>query len=1354
MLSSRWAGAVIALASLMAVTAAADDAAASATAAPRLEVGGVLVGAGGAPAAGRVELMPLPGHHAARRAILDGEVEPVPADAVEVGGDGRFVLVAPAAGMWSAVASAPGRVPMRYFPLPVAGPVELPPVELPPDAGVEVAVRWRNGQPAAGAWVTATTDSPQLWREAARDGWQAGGRRARSDAEGRARLPRLHGERLTVHAMAEGARAAAAVAGDAARAEVVLDPPAGRRVIELRDAQERPLAGAAVAAGSPPWPLGSSGEDGRLEIPATAASGPLDVLLADGRRWDVEPPPSAEAAPEGQPLRMVLPPLPHLEGRVLDAATRRPLRGVLVWPGDDPGKVVFTDEKGAYTIAARGDRGGWVQAEAEGFAPRAVRLGTGGGPGQVPTLVLEAAATLAGRVLDAEGAPLSGVAVTAAGRRVPYEVFDRDPAAARAVSDAAGRFVLRGLAAAPAWELSATRHGYRAARATVAAGAEARLVLAPAPAAHGAVVDRDERPLAGVEVTVRPAAGVPGEPATAVTDEHGRFELPALPADRLDLEARRSGFAPRRVPGVAVPAGEGAVDLGILVLIPGAAIPGRVTDAAGRPLAGVEVWLAEVQLRPGPSLAASLRREPPVASSDDTGRFTVPDVNPGARRNVLLARSGYLPVWVPGVEAPPAEPLAVVLAPASRIRGRVEDEEGRPVAAASVRLAPAPPPPGTVGVEPRRAENSGEVRSERDGGFVFAEVAPGPVLVEVQAEGYLQAEPVELRVPERGELADVRLVVERGARLSGLVTTDGGEPVAGAVLRVASARGASDAEGRYRIAGVPLGVQALRVAHPAYRTLTRELDVQPGENRVDVTVEQGAVVSGRVIDEEGAPRPGAAVALRNRSERGPRGYAAISGAGGRFEIAGVAAGRYSLEAEAEGFAPALGSEPVTVAEEDVDGLEVVLRPGTTVFGRIRGLDLDELAAVEVTAEREGRPGRSGSVDYAGRYRVSHLEPGDWHLRARVAGGRREADAWVAIAPGEREVERDLELGSGLALDGLVLLDDQPLPRALVALRGLDITVERRVATDHRGSFRVEDLEPGRYRVEVVHPERLLSQSRDLDLLADREVVIELATATVAGTVVAADTHEGVAEAMIYLQRLIDGEPGPLTTVATDAAGSFVTASLAPGSYRLTVRGDGYGVEERLVEALAGVPAERLRFELERTDGLTLTVRHAAGGEPPRFTTVVVLDESGHPVHFEEPVLSPFGVGYLQQIRPGTWTLLVKAAGAAAAAVVASVPGPRLEVTLPPAAPLTVRVPALADSRVAAALSIAAAGGAPWFQVVPGGTLQRSWPLAGGTVTVPDLPAGAWQLQVTATDGRVWSGEVATDGATAAAVTLD
>ena len=416
-------------------------------------------------------------------------------------------------------------------------------------------------------------------------------------------------------------------------------------------------------------------------------------------------------------------------------------------------------------------------------------------------------------------------------------------------------------------------------------------------------------------------------------------------------------------------------------------------------------------------------------------------------------------------------------------------------------------------------------------------------------------------------------------------------------VRIGAVRGESDAEGRYRLAGVPLGVKALYLSHPAYKGKAQEVDVQPGENRVDVMLERGATVSGRVVDKAGTPKIGAALTLRNRGERGPRGYRAS-------EPAPTAASRSSRSPTAASTSrprPTASRQrsippSIEVAGRDVDGIELVLRRGVTLFGRIRGLDPAQMAAVEVTAERTdraGRPERSGTVDHEGRYEITALEAGDWHLRARLAGGRREAEAWVTIAAGDRKVERDLKLGGGLALSGLVLLEDRPLPQSHVSLRGLDVTAERGVTTDHQGAFRIEDLEPGRYRVEVVHGERMLSHTEDLELAADREVVIEIATAVLSGTVVAAGSGEGVADALVYLEGLRGGAGSSLTTVGTNAAGAFVTASLDPGRYRLTVRGNGYAPEERIVDAEAGVAAEPLMIELKPTAGLTLTVRRAS-----------------------------------------------------------------------------------------------------------------------------------------------------------------
>jgi protocatechuate 3,4-dioxygenase beta subunit len=535
-----------------------------------------------------------------------------------------------------------------------------------------------------------------------------------------------------------------------------------------------------------------------------------------------------------------------------------------VWPGDDPGNVTSTDDRGVYTVPSRAGGRAWVQVEARGFRPRAVTLPPAGDPAPVPTLALEPAVTLAGRVVDAAGAPLAGAVITVApeGREL-YEVFDLDRAAGRAASDGDGRFLLRGLGPAATYGLVASRPGYRAARSTAAADGVIRLVLERARSAHGVAVDSQERPLAGVEVTIRSAAA-PGESVTAVTDGLGRFEVPALPADRVDLEARRAGFAPMRVPGVAIVRGSGSADLGVLVLAPGVRVEGRVADAAGRPLSEVEVWWAEADRPPSRTLAGTLRPRTPAAVSDEDGRFAIADLTAGRPVNVLLARPGYLPAWVAGVEAPSAEPVRVVLERASGLHGRVEDEAGEPVPGARVRLRSAGPPPGTVGVEPRRAENAADLRADRDGAFTFAEIAPGGVTLEAWAEGFLPLEPVELQVPPNEEVRDVRLILDRGASVSGWIATPGGEPVAGAGIRIGSARSESDAEGRYQMSGVPLGLQALVLSHPAYLRKLQEVDVQAGVNRVDLVVEKGTTVSGRVIDEAGSPKLGVTVTLSNR----------------------------------------------------------------------------------------------------------------------------------------------------------------------------------------------------------------------------------------------------------------------------------------------------------------------------------------------------------------------------------------------------------------------------------------------------------------------------------------------------------
>jgi hypothetical protein len=136
------------------------------------------------------------------------------------------------------------------------------------------------------------------------------------------------------------------------------------------------------------------------------------------------------------------------------------------------------------------------------------------------------------------------------------------------------------------------------------------------------------------------------------------------------------------------------------------------------------------------------------------------------------------------------------------------------------------------------------------------------------------------------------------------------------------------------------------------------------------------------------------------------------------------------------------------------------------------------------------------------------------------------------------------------------------------------------------------------------------------------------------------------------------------------------------------------------------------------------------------------------------VLSSFGNGYLQQIPPGNFTLLVDGPLTAPVVVRATVPGDPLELLLQPGAELTVRVPALLDDRQPALLTLGSATGAPHVDADPSGGLRQAWPVRGGAATVEDLPAGTWRLQVVAEDGRTWTGAITTSGTEASLAVLE
>lgn len=401
-----------------------------------------------------------------------------------------------------------------------------------------------------------------------------------------------------------------------------------------------------------------------------------------------------------------------------------------------------------------------------------------------PALAPEPASprSVLGRVIDATGAPLSGIPLAAAS----------DLARCVGTSAAGGWFEV---AVEPAVEAIVAADPrfvtVLAGSARVLAPTRTTVVVAPRLALAGRVEDEAGAALADASLELRLPAGFGAAWGFALdyslpqrwrarSAPDGRFALDAAPAvPGIALHAALAGYAPH----AAELALQSSDALAVVLARPrGAAglVQGIVLDPAGERAEGARVSAGEE-----------------IARTDERGRFAlrVPR-GPGAARLLAL-----LPGFLPAVHEPerdadgaPLWPEDVVLqlrGPAGALAGRVVDADGRPVVGAKVWLRD-PTPFGKSGETRLVAESllRGDERfwsfvlSDADGAFALGGLLDRPyrlqaidprTLASVTSDR-LRAEdaPVELRLPTDGVQA----------RVAGRVVTSAGQPIAGVSVRL------------------------------------------------------------------------------------------------------------------------------------------------------------------------------------------------------------------------------------------------------------------------------------------------------------------------------------------------------------------------------------------------------------------------------------------------------------------------------------------------------------------------------------------------------------------------------------------
>ena len=768
-----------------------------------------------------------------------------------------------------------------------------------------------------------------------------------------------------------------------------------------------------------------------------------------------------------------------------------------------------TGADGGFTITDVPPRRYSVAATAPGFLPKRIELSVAAATTGVDIALARGGNRLSGTVADVSGGAISGALVRVTPVHGLLSVSEAHGFAALSADD--GSYSLH--VADGRYRVTAAHLDYVAeSQAIELRGGNRTLdfALAPGAVVEGVVLSAATgQPVAAATVgyvresMMRIPGGAPmamgGRGGVTTTDSAGKFRISGLQAGAIRLSARAQRGASREPTTVPIAIAEQVA--GVEIYIAEAfTISGKVVvEEDGKPAAGVNVSAI---------VANGGERIPALATSSADGSFVIAGVQPGKYH--LVARSDDFVADLLGdnveVDAADLSDVVVTVRRGAFVTGRVDPPTVADVEIALTTGGDMPGPGRLISF----TAGSNTVRTQADGAFRLGPLLAGDItLTGKAADGRKGTTPVS--VPAAG-LADVVIVLEGKASISGRVVDDKNQPVGDAIVslkrepgerRVTMIINGRDAtaeqsptheDGSFAISGLDAGDYELSVkdaqgqqlawAKPADKKqphAPRPITLADNEQRTGVRLAveaRNGVIRGVVLDPDGAPAA---------------------------DVWVTATPRLAFSA------PAMPPPQPTPGEGD---------------GEVREERVEVMTMVMVADDEEGGGGLGGGfgssvapvlTDDRGRFEITGLRHGDYDLMAE--GMRGSARGFTkGVATGSEVSIRLLAL---TRIDGVVTLAGEPVERFHVALSGASHRAKD--VRDSGGKFALHRVDPGLYTVEVTSDEG--SGRAEVEVATGKvsEVEIELVTmARITGKVVTAD-GQPVVGAMVLLGAGGNGE---------------------------------------------------------------------------------------------------------------------------------------------------------------------------------------------------------------------------------------
>ena len=673
-------------------------------------------------------------------------------------------------------------------------------------------------------------------------------------------------------------------------------------------------------------------------------------------------------------------------------------------------------------------------------------------------------------VHDPKGQPLEGAFVLAApvtGAYVPFGGLAADRIRST-LTGREGKARLESLPPGP-WNVTVRARGFVPQPLRRIASGPLLVRLEKGGVITGVVLDAERRrPVARARVAIDGGLSLPDawqEEASrveATTDAQGRFTLEGIGRLPVRINARAPGFG--RAERDDVRAGARIE----LFLFRGATLAGAVRDDAGRPVKGALVR-AESD---GFWVPAPLSER-----SDARGGFVLAGVRPG--EYVVVAREGSR---APGIASVVVEPEAeaeaeIVLSDGGFVTGRVVDGEGRPLGGrARVEVF------GDHGL-PSFASDLMTAEVKADGTFALGPLPLGTLGIDISAPRHASKR-VEATIPARGRAADLGdVVLETGLAIRGRVRDKEGNGVGEALVRAFGPQGSqsrgeatSEDDGALLIAGLGAGVHELTASKEGLAAGRGK--AQAGGDPVELIMEAGGEIAGRVVDGQGQPAEDATIRADMADDREPGGMRNSSGNAdegeGRFVLHDVLAGTYVVQARATGRGEASVTGVRVVAGRTTNLGTITLQRGGVIQGFVVDTDGQGIPGASVGAERDVNR-RTGQLQ------TQTDSVGAFEIRGAPAGKLNVAAYHPAYAPARRviaEVDPEKEpvpvrivLVRGARVEGRALhRDGSPFASGRVSVYSMEpgaVMGVEPVAVAANGSFVIDHLAPGRAMVNLM-----------------------------------------------------------------------------------------------------------------------------------------------------------------------------------------------------------------------------------------------------------------------------------------------